>query len=438
LAGAFVFTAVTSLIAVGCLDYFFVPPVLHWDIDDPHDAVALVVYLATSLIITRLASKARLEALTAEAKRQDLARLYDTAWRLMSVEPEDASALESVRIFREVFDIPAVSLFNSSTGQTDVCGESIHGLAEKTKDAALLGHDVEEAELGISIRLMKVAGKTLGAVGFKGLAGSDSVAGHLAMLAAATLERSRSFQAASAASAATQAEVLRTAIVDAFAHQFNTPLAAILTAAGGLREAGPLASEQLELAEMIESEALRLGRLTARLLQTARLDRDEVQPRLEPTDLSALVAHMVDQCSAEGQSISLVVPERPAEVASDRELLALALVQLLDNAFKYAAESGPVEVHLESAEETASIRVTNHGACIAPDEHERIFDRCYRGVACRRAPGTGLGLYVARKILIAHGGNLYLEDDGCTSNAATFRVTLPILKTETRHARKAS
>src|SRR5215469_3826327 len=62
LAGSFGSTAITCLIAVGCLDYFFVPPLLHWNIDDPHDGVALVVYLGTSLTITRLASKARLEA----------------------------------------------------------------------------------------------------------------------------------------------------------------------------------------------------------------------------------------------------------------------------------------------------------------------------------------------------------------------------------------
>ena len=438
LAGGFVSTAITSLVAVGCLDYFFVPPVLHWDIDDPHDAVALVVYLATSLIITRLASKARLEAQTADLKRRDLARLYDTAWRLMSLEPEAASSQDSLRIFREVFDIRAVCLVNASTGQTDVCGESIHGLAEKTKDAALLGHDREHPESGISIRLICAAGKTLGAVGFEGLAGSDSVSGHLSMLAAAMIERARSFQTASAAAAATQAEVLRTAIVDAFAHQFNTPLTAILTAAGGIREAGPLTPDQLELTGMIETEALRLGRLTTRLLHIARLDRNEVQPRLEPTDMTALLAHMVDQYRAEGQSVSLVMPETPAQVASDRELLALALVQLLDNAFKYAADGGPVTVHLETDEETASIRVSNHGSCIAPGEHERIFERFYRGVACRMAPGTGLGLYVARKILLAHGGLLYLDDDGRISNTTTFCVGLPILKTEALHALRAS
>jgi two-component system, OmpR family, sensor histidine kinase KdpD len=438
LSGGFFPTAVTSLVAAGCLDYFFVPPLLHWDIDNPLDGVALLVYLATSLIITRLASKARTEARTADAKRRDLARLYDTACRMMAIEPEAASPQKSLRVFLEVFEIKAICLVCASTTQSEVCGEPVPGLVEKTREAVLLGRDAEDAEVDISVRLMTVAGKTMGAVGFKGLASAEPVSGHLAMLAAAMIERSRSFQAASAASAATQAEVLRTAIVDAFAHQFNTPLAAILTAAGGIQEAGPLSPGQLEMAGMIESEAVRLGRLTTRLLHTARLNQDEVQPRMEPTDLTALITHMARQCRADGQSLSLVLSERPAQVASDRELLAVALAQLLDNAFKYAAPGGSVRVHLEADEVTASIRVSNQGSCIAPDEHERIFDRFYRGVACRTAPGTGLGLYVARKILMAHSGILYLVDDGRTSNTTTFCVNLPILKTETRHALKAS
>lgn len=438
LTGGFVAAALTAVVAIGCLDYFFVQPVLTLGIANPLDAVALVVYLGTSLIITRLASQARVEAHTAEAKRLDLARLYDAACRLMSVEPQDLSAQTSLRIFREAFNLDAVCLYDAATGKIEISGESHHCLPEKTRDASSLGKDWEDRDSEISIRPLNVAGNRLGAVGFEGIGESESVSGHLSMLAAAAIERARAFQSASAAIAATQAEVLRTAIVDAFAHQFNTPLAAILTAAGGLREAGPLSPEQLELAAMIESETLRLGRLTTRLLQTARLDRDEVQPRLEPTDMAALVARTVDQYRAEGQHVSLVLPPAAPEVASDRELLALALAQLLDNAFKYSATGAIVQVCLQADEETASITVTNPGSCIAPDERDRIFDRFYRGAACRLVPGTGLGLYVARKILLAHGGLLYLDDEGSENGATTFRVKLPILKTERQHARKAS
>ena len=436
LSGGYVGTAITCLIAFGCLDYFFVPPVLTLNIDRPIDGVALTVYMATSLIITRLAVKARMDARTVESKRQDLARLYETARRLLSIEPEETSMRKTVQIFREEFDLDAVCLFHAASGRIDGCGESHGGLSEMTRQAAALGKEIESTGEKISIRLMTAGDRVLGAAGFQGLADSESVSGHLAVLAAAAIERARSFEAASAAAAEARAEALRTAIVDAFAHQFNTPLSAILTAAGGLREAGPLAAGQLELASLIESEALRLGRLTSRLLQTARLDRDQVDPRLEPTSLPSLVTHMVSQYRAEGHRVSMILPEDPALIASDRELLELALVQLLDNAFKYAVGDNPVTVRVETANDGATLRVSNQGPAISPEEHERIFDRFYRGLACRMTPGTGLGLYVARKILLAHGGRLYLEEDGRDGNI-TFRVDLPLLKVEKQHALKA-
>jgi len=371
-----------------------------------------------------------------ESKRRDMARLYETARRLLSIDVEEASMWKTVQIFREEFDLAAVCLYHAATGRIDCCGEPASRLSEMTREAAALEQEREFPGQGISIRLMTAGGRLLGAIGFLGWADSESVSQNLAVLAAAAIERSRSFEAASAAAAETRAEVLRTAIVDAFAHQFNTPLSAILTAAGGLREAGPLAAGQLELASLIESEALRLGRLTSRLLQTARLERDQVHPRLEPTDLTSLVAYMAGQCRAEGRRVSVVLPEQPTLIASDRELLELALVQLLDNAFKYAAGDNPVKVRLDAGPDGATVRVSNRGAGIAPEEHERIFDRFYRGVACRMTPGTGLGLYVARKILLSHGGRLYLEADGRDGDI-TFRVDLPLWKVETQHALKA-
>ena len=105
------------------------------------------------------------------------------------------------------------------------------------------------------------------------------------------IQRAHSFKAASEAAAAAQVEVLRSAILDAFAHQFKTPLAAILTAAGGLRETGPLVPGQHDMVETIEAQAAGLGRLTTRLLRMARLDRDEIQPRMQVTDLASVISH---------------------------------------------------------------------------------------------------------------------------------------------------
>jgi two-component system sensor histidine kinase KdpD len=436
-SGGFAASAIVSVLAVLSLDFFFTQPLLKLEIASPIDGAALATYLLTSLIITRLASDSRRKARTAERKQQAFARLYETVWRLFSVEPQAVSGRGTLQIFLEVLELEGVCLFDVNTGELDIAGGPSQSLAEKTRNAFDVGGDCEDPLSRISVRCLHVAGRRIGAIGFQGLTDSESMAAPLSMLAGATLERALQFQSASAAAATSQAEMLRTAIVDAFAHQFKTPLAAILTAAGGIRETRPLTAQQLEMSEIIEVETVRLSRLTTRLLRTARLDRNEVQPKLASTNLAELIARTADQYPSERHSVLLDLEMAPMEVASDEELLALVLTQLMDNAFKYSVPGSVVTITLESKGGVACLRVKNHGSFIAPGERERIFERFYRGAAASHATsGAGLGLYVARKIAQAHFGSLELEEYG-SGGETVFCLKLPILEADTRHARKA-
>jgi two-component system sensor histidine kinase KdpD len=219
-------------------------------------------------------------------------------------------------------------------------------------------------------------------------------------------------------------------------------LATIVTAAGGLRETGGLRPEQLELAETAELEASRLGRLTARLLRIARLDTEEVKPQLELTDIVELVTHLVDEYSERwtDRKLSLSRDVTSGDVLADAELLRLALLQLLDNASKYSHSGSAIKIGIESQQESVAVRVWNSGSPIAPNERARIFERFYRGSEARHvAPGSGLGLYVARKIAQAHGGNLDLEGgDALDSEGTSFRLTIPIAKNDSDHVGKTA
>src|SRR5271166_4759119 len=105
------------------------------------------------------------------------------------------------------------------------------------------------------------------------------------------------FRAASRAAANAQIEAYRSMILDALAHEFKTPLSTILAAAGALREAGSLEPNHLEMAETVESEAARLGRLTTRLIRTARLEQEEIRPWMELTHFASVVDDAVSQYS---------------------------------------------------------------------------------------------------------------------------------------------
>jgi two-component system sensor histidine kinase KdpD len=431
--------AIVSVIAVVSLDFFFVPPLLSLQIAQPVYGLALITFLATALVITRLASKARQEARNADARRKDLSRLYELSSRLVSVRPEAAVKREYLGVFRDIYGLRAVCLFDGAAAAVGCDGGSENDLADRTRAAYISDRDYHDSEKRISVRCLRVAGRAIGAVGFEGLRDAESTAGPLSMLAAAMIQRAHYFETASEAAAAAQVELLRSAILDAFAHQFKTPLAAILTAAGSLREIGPLVPEQRDMVETIETQVTGLGRLTTRLLRMARLDRDEIRPRMEVSDLFGLVARIADQYrKSYDNTLVLHLAEQPVEVLSDPEMLSLAVVQLVDNAFRYSRPASPIAVTVNSEAGLAVVRVTNEGNSIPPEEQSRIFDRFYRGATGHHAPGTGLGLYVARKIILAHGGTLELDNEHVYGPNTTFYLKLPVAKDEPEHELNAS
>jgi two-component system sensor histidine kinase KdpD len=434
LGGGVASSVIASIAAAGFLDYFFVQPVLTWRIADPFDAVALLVFVSTSLIVTTLASKARTEARRAERQRKSLEELYQASQRLLSMAADADVIPALLQTLRQTFALPAVCLFDGTDAEIRIEGESAQ-LAERTRDRYMIGSDNGEPEGRISTRCLRHDGRLLGAIGFENLRDPELTVGPLVTLTIATLERARAAQAASRAAAEAKAEVLRAAVLDGLAHEFKTPLAVIVTAAGGIREAGPLAAEQWELAEAIEEEAARLGQLTTRLLRKTEADAEEADLKKQATDLGALIGRVVERYSEQfpGRRIRLERYCEFAEACVDEEMLSLALSQLLDNALKYSRPGSAVVVRLRPRASSLDISVWNRGF-IASGEKYRIFDRFQRGSDGQRTTsGTGLGLYVARKIARAHGGTLEIDPDGPDSEGVTFRLSLPALEKDSHH-----
>jgi two-component system sensor histidine kinase KdpD len=235
---------------------------------------------------------------------------------------------------------------------------------------------------------------------------------------------------ASEAAAAAQVEIYRAAVLDALAHEFKTPLTTILAAAGGLREAGPLTVVQNDMAETVESEAARLGNLTSRLLRTARLESQEIKPRMEVMDITPLVHQIAAQYAGRSRDRQIVLANRreTMEVMADPELVRLCISQLIENACKYSPAGATVTVEIGHLEEFVAINVSNSGSSIPVQERKRIFDRFYRGAdVAQSTSGSGLGLYVARKVALAHGGALTLER---ADDSVTFCLKVPRAKFE--------
>ena len=437
LAGDFAASAMLCLVSVGCLDYFFVPPIGSLQIASSLNGLALVSFLLTALIITRLVTQVREKTLSSELQHENLKRLYDLAQQLLELEPEATAGTKFLGPFLGVFGVRSVCLYDGVAPELHQAGNSHDLLRADTQDAFLRGRDKNDADRQIAIRCIRVGGKTTGAIGFEGLQDSALTAGPLSALAAALLERMHAFRRASLAAAEAQTEAYRSVVLDALAHEFKTPLSTILAAAGALREAGSLGPDHMEMAETVESEAVRLGRLTSRLIRTARLEREEIRPWMELIDVSSLVDDIVEQYAKMSTARRFYVVKRcsSSDVLADPELLRLAVSQLLDNACKYSPAGSPVELSLRRESGHIAVRVISCGSSIPVVEKGHIFERFYRGADARHVPGTGLGLYVARKIALAHGGGLDLESSQAPGDVTAFRLTIPIPESEGDNAR---
>ena len=222
------------------LELFLCSPVFSFRVSDSSDIWALVSFLVAALIITRLTTQVRREAQTAELHRQEIKLLYQLAQRLLALDPRNEMLANSMAQFRAVFGLKAVCLYDGVNLELHHDGDVDGDLAIRTRATYISQRESDDAVMGIFTRPLVATGRIIGAVGFDGLRDAELTAGPLTTLAATVLERLHVFRDASQASAAAQVEEFRGTILDALAHEFKTPLASIVTAAGALRESAQL------------------------------------------------------------------------------------------------------------------------------------------------------------------------------------------------------
>lgn len=422
----FLEAAVLSLLATASLDYFFTDPVWSFTVSGPLESMTLVCMLTVALVITRIQSRSRAESKESDLQRANMESLYKVSRNLLALTPPIVAGPALLEPILSAFDLAAVGLYDALTLESFTSGKRRPDLEARTRECFIIGESASYPEVGIEVQPLRTADRIYGSIGFVGLRDPSVTAPALAAMAVAALERGRAFRSATSAAVYAEAETLRSALLDALAHEFKTPLATILAAAGGIREGGTTVRDQAELAETIETEASRLGDLTTRLLRLARVDREDLKPRLRATDAAELTQRTIHRyAQITGRVVSFHELEEVGDVRVDPELIGLAISQLVENACRYSSPDTDVRVELGIHDGLAAITVWNAGPPIAASERERIFERFFRGSGARQGtPGSGLGLYVARKITRAHAGDVVLLDD--KNGEVGFRLTLPL------------
>ncbi|MCY4525157.1 MAG: ATP-binding protein, partial [Anaerolineaceae bacterium] len=226
-----------------------------------------------------------------------------------------------------------------------------------------------------------------------------------------------------------RAQELQNTFVSGVSHELKTPVALIKGYAGTLRreDADWGMAELREGLEVIEDEADRLTGLIDNLLEASRLQAQKMQLDLGPVDLVGLATRVVKrfQMQGTGHDFRLAFPEGFPVISADEARLRRVMDNLLGNAVKYAPQGGQIEVGGQAAVDAVTLFVRDEGIGISPEEQDRIFSRFYRvnNALGQRTQGTGLGLYLARAIVEAHGGSIGV--DSRPGKGATFHFTLP-------------
>jgi signal transduction histidine kinase len=215
-------------------------------------------------------------------------------------------------------------------------------------------------------------------------------------------------------------------------HELKTPLTSLkmqlqLTQKS-IRPAEGIAPQPAKLAQVFDlsiRQVQRLGKLVEELLDVSRMHAGRMLYRLEEVELSGLVAETIerfaDQLEAARCPVQVSAPDKLL-MSCDRFRVEQVLTNLLTNAMKYGAGM-PIRVSVSPIEGGARIEVTDEGMGIAPEKHARIFDRFERAISHHSISGLGLGLFIARQIVEAHGGSIGLRSE--VGKGSTFTVQLP-------------
>lgn len=408
---------VAASLSVLAYDFFFVPPLYTFAVDDQRHLITFAVLFLVGLAISALTRRIRRQEHEAGERERRTAALYAWSRALDAAEGEPAMLAAARTHVETTFGSPALVLLAEGDRLVDPDARSRdagdrRALRYAFEHARPAGRGVDRVG-GAAVTAVRIGSERRGlgvlAVTMTTTPRPEAIAlldGFARQLGLA-LERSRAGEQADAAVLRARTEELRSALLSAVSHDLRTPLAVITGAATALRDApGAMpADEREDLLATLCEEADRLERLVANLLDMTRVDAGALDVKRELVPLEEIVGGALARLEATlvDREISIDLgPDAPL-VSADAVLLAQVFVNLLENAGKHTPPASPIDVRAHVVDATVVIEVADRGPGLPPGDPARLFEKWTRGPDAR-TQGAGLGLAICRGIVQAHGG----------------------------------
>ncbi|MDI3287024.1 PAS domain-containing protein [Polyangium sp. 15x6] len=220
-------------------------------------------------------------------------------------------------------------------------------------------------------------------------------------------------------------------VLHAVSHDLRQPITVMMSAAQMLRRTLLRARMEHEasVVDRVVGSAKRMASMIDDLVDSARLDSGQLLLRTEPCDFLSLIQDIVSRAWTTQDQARLAV-ERPAEalppVLLDAARFERIFVNLVGNALKYSPPEELVTIGVEARDAELVVAVRDHGYGVPPEELPHLFERYYRARTGKKIEGLGLGLFIARQLVEAHGGRIWVESE--MGRGSTFAFTLPLLR----------
>jgi two-component system sensor histidine kinase KdpD len=428
-----------AALSVAAYDFFFVPPIYRFAMSDGRHILSFALMFTIALTINGLASRIRRQRRVAGLREARARVLYTLTRELAGAPDEEGAAHLAARHAAEAFSGEAAVLLRDNSGSLVLKGGSTPASMEDREmlEVARLtwahgrpaGPPGTEMQRGVISVPILSAHQAYGILALRSEALDPEQSTFLETFVrqvALAIERVRLANEAKSSALRARTEEMRSALLSAVSHDLRTPLA-MITAAGSTlldRETRLQEGQRMELLESICTEADRMERLIANLLDMMRLESGGLQPRREWVPLEEVVGSAVTHLDAklQGRKLRLDLPEELPLVSIDPVLFEHVFLNLLDNALKYTPPASALDVRARVRGALVEVEVADEGPGLPAGNAGTVFTKFWRG-SHPGVAGIGLGLSICRGIVEAHGGAITAQTR--PGGGASFTIVLP-------------
>jgi len=420
----------TAVLGVLAFDFFFVPPRLTFAVADTQYLLTFIGLFVVGLVISTLVARSRERAEMMRVREVQTASLYYLSRDLAASVDIDAVLKAVVRNVEEALNaelavfLPEgerIDIMAASEGlNLDIKEQAVADWAFRNNHPAGRGTDTLVSADLIYLTL-QTPSNVLGVVGIK-LQNEHAYHSQenrrlldaFITQAAMAMERIQFSRQAEQAQILQARENLERALLNSISHDLRTPLVCVTGALSSLRDdEGHLGDQaKRELLETACDEAERLNRFVGNLLDMTRIEAGSIRLNVEPCDIQDLVGCALAAMERRigERRVDVLIPDDLPLVSMDLVLMTQVLVNILDNALKYAPRESGIEIAASAEKEWLVIEVGDRGPGVLEHDLKRVFDKFYRIPVPEGAGGTGLGLSICKGIVEAHGGRIHAEN----------------------------